>query len=104
MILIPICEKCHNKWTWKQTVKKTFSLYPKMTCPYCGEIQYQTMKSKGKSFFFNSIVLLPLLLNIFFDIPGVIILSLFPILFILMMLIFPFFVEISNRDQFGNKP
>ncbi len=101
---MPTCENCHNKWTWKETVKKTFTLFGKMTCPYCGETQYITQKSKMKNSFPTMLVLSPLLLNIFFDIPGVILLSLFPVLFIIVLLIYPFLVEISNTDPFGYKP
>ena len=101
---MPICKKCHNKWTWKETFKKTFTLYSDIKYPYCGETQYITQKSKLKSFLLNMIVLLPLLLNIFFDIHVVILLSLFPILFILVILIHPFYIELSNTDPFGYKP
>lgn len=101
---MPTCQECHNTWTWMQTFKKSFTLFSEMICPYCGEKQYHTTKSRGKSFLFNSIILLPLLLNIFFDIPGFIILSLFPILFVLMMVVYPFILEISSTDPFGYKP
>ena len=96
---MPTCENCHNKWNWKQTIKKTFTLDPGMTCPYCGETQYQTQKSKMKSGFFNTIILLPLLINTFLDIPGIVLLSLFPVLFVLIMSLYPFLVEISSREE-----
>src|SRR5699024_12234775 len=75
----------HNEWTWKETFKRSFTLDSKMRCPYCDKDQYITQKSKLKTFFFNIIVLLPLVLNLIFNIPGVILLSLFPILFILFI-------------------
>lgn len=99
---IPTCENCHNKWSWKQTIKKTFTLDPAMTCPYCGKKQYQTQKSKTKSSFFNAIILLPLLINAIFDLPGILLLSLFPVLFVLIMSFSPFFVEISSREEYIN--
>ena len=99
-IKMPICENCNNKWSWKQTIKKTTTLNPAMICPYCEEKQYQTQKSKNKSSIFNTIILLPLLLQIFFDIPRAILLSLFPILFILVMLLYPFLVKISSREEY----
>ncbi|MFC4024676.1 TIGR04104 family putative zinc finger protein [Oceanobacillus longus] len=71
---MPTCENCHNKWNWRQTIKKSFTLDPGMTCPYCGKTQYQTQKSRTKSALLNAIILLPLLINIFFDIPGIILL------------------------------
>lgn len=45
---MPTCQICHNKWSWMQTIKKTSTLNPSMTCPHCDKTQYQTQKSKGK--------------------------------------------------------
>lgn len=73
-----------------------------MTCPYCGEKQYQTQKSKRKSGLFNVVILLPLLLNLFFDIPGVILLGLFPVLFVVIMSLYPFMLDISSREKYVN--
>lgn len=99
---MPTCENCNNKWSWKQTIKLTTTLNPAIHCPHCGDKQYQTQKSKTKSSFLTIIILLPLLLNIFFDIPGAILLSLIPVLFIVAMLLYPFLVEISNREEYIN--
>lgn len=99
---MPTCENCNNKWSWKQTIKKTTTLDPAMTCPYCGEKQYQTQKSKKKSGLFNAIILFPLLINIFFDIPGVFLLGLFPVIFLLIMSVYPLLVEISSREEYLN--
>lgn len=78
------------------------TLNPVMTCPYCGEKQYQTQKSKTKIGFLNTIVLLPLLLQIFFDIPGAFLLSLFPILAVIPILLYPFLFKLSNREEYIN--
>ena len=97
---MPICKNCRNNWSWKQTVKKMFTLDTGMKCPYCGENQYQTQKSKKRTSILNSIVLLPLLLNIFFDIPIVMLLSLFPVLFIIVISLSPFIMHLSNKEEF----
>lgn len=67
---MPTCENCNNKWSWKQTVKKTSTLNPAMICPYCGKKQYQTQKSKNKGGLFTGVVTLFMIFipNIF-DIP-----------------------------------
>jgi CXXC-20-CXXC protein len=98
-IKMPICKNCQNKWNWKQTMRKMFTLDTAMICPYCGEKQYQTRKSKRKSAFLNALVTLPLLLNILFEIPGVILLSLFPVLFFLIMSLNPFLIHLSNKEE-----
>lgn len=105
---MPTCGNCHNEWSWKQTLKKTTTLDPAMSCPYCGEKQYQTQKSKTKISFLTLIVLLPLLLQIFFDLPRAILFSLFPILSIIVIVLLPSFIELSSREEqrnfFEDKP
>jgi|SRR5690625_647786 len=96
---MPICQQCQQKWTWLQTIKKTFTLDQKITCPQCGDIQYFTHQSKLKSASLNALVLLPLLINLFFDLPGILILSLFPITFIIIMSLHPFIVKLSNKRE-----
>lgn len=97
---MPTCENCNNKWSWKQTLRKTTTLNPAFTCPHCGEKQFQTLKSKKKMAFLTPIVLLPLLLQIFFDIPGVILFSLYVLLFWIAMLSYPFLVEVNSKEEY----
>ena len=97
---MPICEKCNHRWSWKQTIKKISKLYSEMTCPYCGEKQYQTKRSKTKAPFLSLIVLLPLLIQAFFDVPVAILLSLIPALAVITFLLYPFLVEVSNKEEF----
>ncbi len=94
---MPACENCDNTWTWKQTLRKTFTLYPDVTCPYCGEVQYQTDRFKMQGFTSSLIILIPFLLNLFLDIPGVLLLSLFPILAIIYFLVYPFLVVLRSE-------
>lgn len=97
---MPTCEKCNNKWSWIQTLKKTTTLNPELTCLYCGEKQYQTQKSKKQIAFLTPTVLLPLLLQIFFDIPDVILFSLYFILVCMVMLSYPFLVKLKSKEEF----
>lgn len=94
---MPTCENCHSKWKWTETIKKTSTIDPGMTCPYCKETQYQTKSSIRKINTLMPIVLLPLLLQIFFDIPGAVLLSLFPVLLVVFTIFYPFLVEVSSR-------
>src|SRR5699024_5063827 len=80
-------------------MKKMFNLDTGMNCPYCGERHYHTGKSKKKAGILNFLVLLPLLLNMFFDIPAAILLSSFPVLFFLFMSFVAFLINLcSNED------
>lgn len=96
---MPTCENCHNKWSWKQTIRKMFTLDTTLICPYCGERQYQTRKSKKKASILNLLVLSPLLLDIFFDVSVAILLSLFPILFIIIVSFNPSLMHLSNKEE-----
>lgn len=98
---MPVCPKCKQKWSWSQTVKKTFTLDQKITCPQCGETQYFTHQSKLKSASLNALVLLPLLVNLLFDLPGILVLSLFSIIFALIVTLHPFIVKLDNSRE-GN--
>ena len=99
---MPTCDNCHNKWNWKQTIKRTTTLDPAMICPYCEKKQYQTQKSRTKIGFLTAVVLFPLLLQIFFDISGAVLLSLFPILAIIVILLYPFLIELSSKEEYIN--
>ncbi|GAB4074747.1 hypothetical protein GCM10028778_22500 [Barrientosiimonas marina] len=98
---MPTCENCHNTWSWKQTMKKMFTLDPGMNCPYCGERQYQTRKSKNKAGFLNAFVFLPIFLNIFFDIPAAILISLFLVLTSLVISLHPVVMHLSNKEEYS---
>ncbi|MDR4889763.1 hypothetical protein RGU12_19910 [Fredinandcohnia sp. QZ13] len=50
---MPTCQKCKNKWSWKQTFKKSFTFTNAMTCPYCGEKQYITARTRKISASFS---------------------------------------------------
>lgn len=78
------------------------TLKPELTCPYCGEKQYQTQKSKTKAAFLTPIVLLPLLIQIFFDVPGAVLLGLIPVLAVIVILLYPFLVELSCKEEYIN--
>lgn len=99
---MPTCESCNSEWSWKQTIKKTTTLNSIITCPHCEEKQFQTQKSKMKVSFLTSIVLLPLLIQIFFDIPAAILLSLFPVLFFVVVLLYPFLIKVGSEEEFMN--
>jgi len=97
---MPICENCNHTWSWTQTIKKTTTLMPAMSCPYCGEKLYQTQKSKTKASLFSLIILIPLLIQAIFQVPGIILLSLIPIIGVIIFLLYPFWVELSCKEEY----
>lgn len=97
---MPICTDCNQKWNWKQTVKKTMTLNPEMSCPHCGAKQYQSKSSKTKAPFLGLIALLPLFINTFFNVPVVILLSLIPVLAVIVFILYPFLIKLSSKEEF----
>ncbi|WP_010529144.1 TIGR04104 family putative zinc finger protein [Lentibacillus jeotgali] len=96
---MPSCQKCHKKWSWKQTFKRSFTLGGGMTCPYCGEKQYLTARMRKRSTIIPFIIgALIMLANLFFG-PSYVsifaLLALLPLVFIIN----PFFVELSNEEE-----
>src|SRR5690625_2532583 len=93
------CQNCNNKWSWKQTFKKSSISFGGMTCPYCGKKQYQTKRSgKRITIIYFTIFFLIMLHNIFFG-PSYI--AFFTLLWLipLFFIINPFFVELSNEEE-----
>jgi len=95
---MPTCQNCYNKWSWKQTFKKSFILIGGMTCPYCGEKQYPTARMRKRSTIIPFIVPLILLGNLFFGPSYIILFSLLGLI-PLVFITYPFFVELSNEEE-----
>ncbi|MCM2677515.1 TIGR04104 family putative zinc finger protein [Alkalicoccobacillus plakortidis] len=97
---MPTCQQCGNKWSWKQTLKKTFVLYPGFDCPFCGKKQYQTNRSRKKSAALAFII--PTLIFIFniLQVPFLTIIVVSIIVFTLMISIYPYLVDLSNEEEF----
>lgn len=96
---MPICQNCHNQWSWSHTFKKSFNLGGGMACSFCGEKQYYSARFRKKSTIIPFIMIaLIMIANLFFG-PALIfvfaILGLLP----LVLMINPFFVELSNKEE-----
>jgi len=102
---MPTCQNCHKKWNWKQTFKRSFTLGGALICPYCKEKQYLTESMRKKSGMISFIVVTLMLLgNLFFDLSYVVSVIVLLGFIPLILIINPFFVELSNEDPFGNRP
>lgn len=96
---MPICQKCKNKWSWRETVKKTFTIDQAMKCPYCGEKQYTSSKTRKWGLLFSMLPLLPLLLNIFLDISLLMMMGLIIGSGILYICLYPFVLKLFNQEE-----
>jgi len=99
---MPTCQNCHQKWTWKQTLKRaTITFAGGMTCPYCKEKQYMSTASRKKAGIYYAVfpILIIIPLNVFFDLSIGTAVILAIILIVIMLGINPFMVELSNEEE-----
>ncbi|WP_053363475.1 TIGR04104 family putative zinc finger protein [Bacillus sp. FJAT-27251] len=96
---MPTCSSCNRKWTWKQTMKKSFSLDIGLDCPHCGAKQFITAKTRKRSAGLNFIPPLCLLLPILFDVPTTAALSLLVTAGILNFSLYPFYLELTSKEE-----
>lgn len=95
---MPTCQHCLHKWTWKQTIKKSFTLGVGMKCPYCHEMQYYSTRFRKKSSMVSFLVPLLLAFNFLFGPSYLILIALLAFL-PLYTIIVPFFVELTNEEE-----
>ncbi|MFC4403901.1 TIGR04104 family putative zinc finger protein [Gracilibacillus xinjiangensis] len=96
---MPTCQKCKHQWTWKETVKKSFTLDSGMTCPNCNKTQYLTKKSKKKAGLLN--LMLPFSMFIL-AINGASILGVCLLLIIgllTMIAAYPLMIDVTNEEM-----
>ncbi|HLR10655.1 MAG TPA: TIGR04104 family putative zinc finger protein [Sporosarcina sp.] len=96
---MPTCEYCKKTWTWKETIQKTTSLNPALSCPYCRQIQYQTKHSRMQMSMLPMMSLFPLILSIFVDLPTGVTIGFILLLSIFAFVIYPFFIRIGNEEE-----
>ncbi|WP_338025379.1 TIGR04104 family putative zinc finger protein [Caldalkalibacillus thermarum] len=96
---MPVCQNCGERWTWNQTFKRMFTLATSMRCPYCEKKQYLTTKSRRRSSFCGFVPPLTLLLPIIFDASSLTTIIILIGTSLLMIGIWPFFIELSNQEE-----
>lgn len=96
---MPICQRCGEQWTWKQTVKKTFLAAGGMNCPHCHKKQYYTSRFRKMSSFVPFIIITIIMLcNLFFG-PSIVCVIALIAAIPLLIIIYPFVVELSSEEE-----
>ncbi|WP_117149533.1 TIGR04104 family putative zinc finger protein [Paraliobacillus zengyii] len=96
---MPTCKNCNKEWSWKQTFKKMFTLDIAMKCPHCGKKQYYTKRARKRSTAIVFITPFMFLLNMF-GISLFLSIGIFLVYCILILVIYPFLIELSNKEEF----
>ncbi|TFD99901.1 TIGR04104 family putative zinc finger protein [Jeotgalibacillus sp. R-1-5s-1] len=97
---MPTCKKCGENWTFGSSIKKAL-LYAKGTkCAYCGTPQYISSKSGKRTNLIYVIALLSVVLGRpLFDLAGIPYLMLAIPVIMIVMVIVPFSIELSNEKE-----
>ncbi|GEL77837.1 TIGR04104 family putative zinc finger protein [Tenuibacillus multivorans] len=96
---MPKCENCHTEWSWKDTQKAMLGFKQGLSCPHCGETQFQTKDSMWRT---SMVGLLPLFIGLVGS--SLLDLSLLPSLVLIVLLSFlylsiiPFFLELTSEE------
>lgn len=96
---MPTCQNCKKKWTWSETIKRSFTFRKGMRCTHCGKKQYHTQASMWKMNMIGIIPLIFLPIIIMFDTSIVSTIIIFLTVLCTYTCILPFFLELSNKEQ-----
>ncbi|WP_347548723.1 TIGR04104 family putative zinc finger protein [Pseudalkalibacillus hwajinpoensis] len=94
-----ICQRCHKKWTWKETFASMFTFKKAITCPKCRGKQYITRDSR------NNLSIIPTFVAMLW-LPLVLVGIKFPIIIaieittsLIVLLLLPFFYKVTNEEE-----
>ncbi|MEI5907976.1 TIGR04104 family putative zinc finger protein [Bacillus spongiae] len=95
---MPICQKCHYKWSWKETFVRLFTFSTKLTCPSCNQDQYISKNARNRLSLtiFPFVIWIPLF---GFNVSNHYILLLQLVLCVVLIIVMPFFYQLSNKDE-----
>lgn len=96
--MMPICQNCQTEWSWKQTIKKSFTMDTAMNCSNCNHKQYPTRKTRRRFALYLLIPLLSLLLPSF-GVSGLIVIGILISGCILLMAMYPFILQLSSQEE-----
>lgn len=98
--VVPICENCGKEWSWQLTLRKLFTLDNHMKCLFCESKQYQTKRSKKRTAACSFVIPFMIPLLIMFNVSFLFSLLLFVGLFLFLIGLMPFLIELSNTEEF----
>ena len=93
------CQKCQQKWSWQEIMKKSFTLKMKMTCSHCGHHQYMSAKARKRSINFSMALQLIWLIPLFLGVPSYFIIGAACIAIIISIALTPSMLELSSEEE-----
>lgn len=61
------CTECQTEWTFKDKAGMYKRLHATRDCPYCGEEQFVSLKSKKQSSMLNFLIIFAMFIPLFFN-------------------------------------
>jgi len=98
---MPKCQNCKRQWSYIETLKCTWDFGKNMKCSYCGRQQYLTKESRKKTMMTMFFMIAPLAL--FFNSSQLLGLGALAVICVLYILIWPFLVELSSKENSSQK-
>lgn len=96
---MPVCDNCKKKWTWRETVFSKLMLSSKAACPYCGEKQYASAKTRKRGGFMVFSVIIPMFFVSLFNLSMLFYIIFGIIIFMVVMGLSPFYYELSSKEE-----
>jgi CXXC-20-CXXC protein len=97
--MMPICQNCGCKWTWRETFAKMFTFKNIIRCPSCDTSQYISKKSRNQLSLFTVMPFLIWIPFVSFGVPLVYILVLEFVSYALVLMGMPYLYKLSNEEE-----
>lgn len=94
------CTKCQTEWTFKDKVRTLKTLDGSAECPYCGEKQHISLKSKRQGSMLSMIVILAMFVPVFFDTPIMIHIAIGLTAAVIVLLLQVSLIKLSRKEEF----
>lgn len=94
------CTECQTEWTFKEKAKMYKSLSASKECPYCGEKQFVSLKSKRQGSMLNFLLIFALIVPVFFNIPLVPHIILATVVLIIVLYLQIYLIKLAGREEF----
>lgn len=94
------CTECQTEWTFKDKAEMYKTLDTSRKCPYCGEIQYVSLKSKRQGSILTFLFIFAMFIPAFFNTHIIthIILALAVLVFVLYLQVA--LIKLSGKEEF----
>ena len=94
------CTECHTEWTFRDKAGIYKTLHSSKECPYCGAVQFVSLKSKRQGSMLSFLIILVILMPITFNMP--ILLHIISVLSVIAVVVYlqVMLIRLSGKEEF----